>query len=69
MSRHDDFTEAEAEEIAAAEFRRALALEPPAPDLLPELHDVPATDLDVDRDTEIRAEERDRRWEEDYANV
>lgn len=42
--------------------RRERETEPP--DLLPELHDVPLTDLDTDRDTERRAEERDRRWEE-----
>lgn len=54
-----------ADEIAESEFRRAMAADPPeAPDLLPELHDVPLTDLDTDRDTELRAEERDRRWEE-----
>lgn len=55
------------EELYRWAFRDELAFrdEPvAAPDLLPELHDVPLTDLDTDRDTERRAEERDRRWEE-----
>lgn len=61
-----DELEAAEKKAADEELRRWAFRDEPvaAPDLLPELHDAPLTDLDTDRDTERRAEERDRRWEE-----
>ena len=70
MSDRDELEAAE-KKAADEELRRWAFRDEPvaAPDLLPELHDVPLTDLDTDRDTERAADERDRRWEELNVNA
>ena len=60
MSDRDELEAAEQKAADEALYRWAFRDEPvAAPDLLPELHDVPLTDLDADRVEEMRAERRD----------
>lgn len=56
-----DELEAAEKKAADEELRRWAFRDEPvaAPDLLPELHDAPLTDLDTDRAEELRAERRD----------